>query len=210
MPPPGRPSWPSRAASAIAIQNGCSPWSARCMAQVMEISVRRPSISRARATMALAETPVIAAAHVGVLRLRRRSRPGHRRSARRRRHSSGPERPVSCLPSVISTCASASISATSVLGRGASQSAPNASSLWDKHRADRDRLHAAFDTRRKPGVVDMGAGAAGIDHGVLERQAAEGDQELRVLLHGRPVITGRQHAAAQDTRVTMTSAAAEL
>ena len=65
MPAPGKPSWPRIAASAISAQNGCSPFSARCSAQLAVKSVRFPMSDSASATIASAEIPVSGAAHAG-------------------------------------------------------------------------------------------------------------------------------------------------
>jgi hypothetical protein len=65
-PPPGKPIWPSIAASTRPSQTGCSPCSARCSDQLTVIIVRPAAICRASARIRSAAMPVRAAAHSGV------------------------------------------------------------------------------------------------------------------------------------------------
>ena len=110
------------AASATPIQNGCSPWSARCSDQLTVTSVRRAAISAASASIAAGSTSQIARGPRGV---------AAHAVARAREiglelvpaGAAGAQERLVVRPGGEHQCASPSISATSVLGRGAIQRA---------------------------------------------------------------------------------------
>ena len=178
------------AARATPIQNGCSPWSARCSDQLTVTSVRRAVISPASASIADASTSQIAAAQAASRRTP---------SLEPVRYASSSSQPVqhsrrkrwSWVPRAIIECAMPIISATSVFGRGAIQRAPCASSMSPRTGPTLTVVDTGLARGQLGAPRHVPRESARVDLRVLEREAAERDDQLGVLRDLVPVRSRR-------------------
>ena len=210
---PADPICPSMAASAIAIQNGCSPWSARCSDQLTVMSVgprrhaarerrdacrRRCSQIARRPLRAIFALPVVRAAQVALEAARSR-----RSSGRGNRGRAAPRPPA---------CAQAPASARCrYSGASGSHSASSHSGMSSRSGLTLTNSIAG----RAAGAQGLGRGvpadAAGIDLGILQGEPAEGDDEpaVRVDRGPRRVLPQDRVCISPTTCGRITPAAAQ-